>query len=124
MKLLLEGLLFIPGLVDVGLEGRTFVIKRCLGLLNFLHIVLHLILEVALEEADKVVLDIDFLDLVVDGPQLVVNLGLLQAAQTTELPSHLNELLPFLVLSVQLALLIDLSEDLRPDQVKLEVDLE
>ena len=85
---------------------------------------MHLTLEVALEEAEQVVLDIDFLYLVVDGPQLCVNFGIFEAAQATELPSHLDELLPFLVLSVQLALLIDLSEDLRLDQVKLEVNLE
>ena len=78
-----------------------------------MHIVLHLVLEVTLEEADQVVLDIDFLDLVVDGPQLMVNLGLLQAAQASELPSHLDEVLPFLVLSVLFALLVDLCEDLR-----------
>ena len=78
-----------------------------------MHIVLHLVLEVTLEEADQVVLDIDFLDLVVDGPQLMVNLGLFQSAQASELPSHLDEVLPFLVLSVLFALLVDLCEDLR-----------
>ena len=39
-----------------------------------MHIVLHLGLEVALEEVEQVILDVDFLDLIVDGLQLRVNL--------------------------------------------------
>lgn len=85
---------------------------------------MHLTLEVAFEEAKQVVLNIDFLYLVIDGPQLCVNLGFLEAAQATKLPSHFDELLSLLVRPVLLALLVDLSEDLRLYQVELEVHLE
>ena len=124
MDFLLKSLLFLLGLVDIGLEGQTLIINYYLSLLNLLHIIFHLTLEVTFEETKQVVLDIDFLDLSVDGPQLSVNLGLLEAAQATKLPSHFDELLPLLVLFVLFALLVDLREDLRLYQVELEVHLE
>ena len=105
------------------LERASLVIEDSLCLFDLLHVVLHLILEIALEEVKQVVLDVDFLDLVVDGLKLSVDLVLFHSSETTQLFTHLHDLILLLVLAVQLALLVDLLDNLWLDEIQFKVDL-
>ena len=82
------------------LERASLVIEDSLCLFDLLHVVLHLILEIALEEVKQVVLDVDFLDLVVDGLKLSVDLVLFHSSETAQLFTHLKDLILLLVLAV------------------------
>ena len=105
------------------LERASLVIEDSLRLLDLLHVVLHLILEIALEEVKQVVLDVDFLDLAVDSLKLSVDLVLFHSSETAQLFTHLHDLILLLVLAVQLALLVDLLDNLRLDEIQFKVDL-
>ena len=109
-------------LVVVSLELFALILNHSLCLFDLLHIVLHLILEVILQETEQVLLDVNFLNLTVDGVQLAVDLGVFHLAKAAEFTSHFDDLVLLLVEFVLLALLLDLGDDLRLDQVELEVD--
>ena len=124
-QLLLYLPVFLLDLDDVLLECGPFVIQDGLRLLDLLHVVVHLALEVVLQERQQVVLDVDLLDLVVNGLKLTVDLAILgQFAEAAELATHLGQLELLLAGPILLALLLDFLQDLRLDQIELEVDLE
>lgn len=106
----------------VSLEGWAFIFNHRLRLLNLLHIVLHLALEVIFEETKQILLNIDLLNLVVDSLQLTVYLWIFHLAKTTKLTSHFDDLRLLLVKFVLFALLVDLRNDLWFDQIQLEVN--
>ena len=122
LKLVIKLLLFLLDLADVLLQSRPLVVQHRLSLLDFVHVVLHLGLEVALEEVEQVILDVDLLDLIVDGLQLRVNLIFFHFSQASQFSAHLHNLILFLVLAVLLALFVNLGQDLRLYQIELKVD--
>lgn len=73
-NLILKQLLFVFHDIIVGLESRAFVFDHRLRLLDLLHVVMHLALEIVLEKTEKVLLDVDLLNLAVDGLQFAVDL--------------------------------------------------
>jgi len=123
-ELVLQVALILLHLVVVGAQRCSLVLDHRLRLLDLLHVVLHLVLEIAFEETQQVLLDVDFLDLTVDGLQLTVHLGVLHFAQAAQLTSHFDDLIFFLVQFVLLALLLDLSDDPRLNQVEFDAYLE
>ena len=106
----------------MSLESCPFIIDHGFSLLNLVHVVLHLVIEVTLEETEQVLLDVNLLDLTVDRFQLRVDLRCLDLAQTTHFSPHLGNLILFKVLSVLFRLLLDLLNDLWSDQIQLKID--
>ena len=86
-----------------------------------MHIVLHLVLEVALEEVEQVVLNVDLLDLIVDSLKLCINFIFFHAAKSTKFSTHFDDLVLFLVLAILLALFVDLGQHLWLDEIELEI---
>ena len=105
--------------LTVGLERRTFVLNHRLSLLDLLHVILHLALEVVLQETEQILLDVNLLDLAIDSLKLAVNFRLLHLAQAAKLTSHFDYFVLLLLKFVLFTLLFDFCDDLRLDQIKL-----
>ena len=124
VELLLQLPVLLLYLIDVLLQSSPFIVKDGFCLLYLLHIVLHLALEVVFQEVQKVVLDIDLLNLIVNCLELAIHFAVLsQFSQASQLSSHLDQLVLLLIGSVLLALLFDFLQDLGFDQVQLQIDL-
>lgn len=104
------------------LESGSLVVDDRLGLGNLLHIVLHLIVKVFLEEATQVVMNVHLLDLSVDRLQLIVDFRGVHLAQTTQLLLHFGQGVLLLVDAILFGLLLDIGQDLRLNQVEFNVD--
>ena len=103
--------------LTVGLERRTFVLNHRLSLLDLLHVILHLALEVVLQETEQILLDVNLLDLAIDSLKLAVNFRLLHLAQAAKLTSHFDYFVLLLLKFVLFTLLFDFCDDLRLDQI-------
>lgn len=88
-------LLLILHQVLVRLEGGALVFNYSLGLFDLLHVVLHLSLEVILKEAEKILLNVNFLNLFVDSLELAVHFRIFHFAQSSKLTSHLDDFVFF-----------------------------
>lgn len=73
-ELVFELALLYLHLVVVSLKLFALILNHSLCLFDLLHVVLHLILEVILQETEQVLLDVYFLNLTVDGVQLTIDL--------------------------------------------------
>ena len=106
------------------LERGSLIVNDSLSLGDRLHVVLHLVVKVFLEEANQVVLDVHLLNLTVNCLQLVVDLRGVHLAKTTQLLFHFGQGVFLLVAAVLLCLLLDICQDLRLDEIELNVDFE
>ena len=73
MQLLLQVPILLLNLINVMFQSSPFIVENRLSLLNLLHIVLHLALEVIFKEIQKIVLDVDLLNLIINRLQLAVH---------------------------------------------------
>lgn len=66
-------------------------------------------------------MDVNLLDLVVDGLELCIDFVIFHAAKSTEFSAHFDDLVLFLVLAILLALFVDLGQHLWLDEIELEI---
>ena len=104
------------------LDCGSLVVNNRLSLGDLLHIVLHLVVKVFLEEADQVILDVNLLNLSINCLKLVVDLRGVHLAQTTQLLLHFGQGVLLLVNAVLFRLLLNICQDLRLDEVEIDID--
>jgi hypothetical protein len=113
----LHRFLLILNLINMSFDCKSLLINYCLSLFDFSHVVFHLVIEIILEELKEIVLYIHLFNLAINLSQFIINLRCFHLPQAFQLLSHFFNLTFLLIQTILLALLLDLSQNLRLNQV-------